>query len=198
MKFGVKRLLLLLVPAAIAACDGGPSALGPGDRTLLDLDDRPVSPRSLARVAGSAAVFVFTRTDCSISNRYAPEMRRLADAFSASGVRFALVFPDPDATGDEIRRHLSEFGYDLLALRDPDHAFAAATGAVTTPEAVVLDATGRLLYRGRIDDRWESFGQLRAEPTRRDLEEVLSELAAGGRPSFRATRAVGCRIEDLS
>lgn len=190
--------LLSWLLLGLAACGGVTSALSPEDLRLLDLEGRPVSPQGLAREAGTAAVFVFTRVDCPISNRYAPELRRLADAFEASGFRFVLVFPNPDVSAEEIRRHLSDYGYDLPALRDPDQRFAAATGAETTPEAVVLDAAGRLVYRGRIDDRWVAFGRLRSEPTRRDLEEVLRVLAAGGHPPSRATRAVGCLIEDLS
>jgi len=192
--------------AGFGACAGSPTA--PAHLpSLVDLDGRPVDPQALAREAGTAAVFLFTRADCPISNRYAPEVRRLAELFGAQGVRVALVYPNPDATAEDIREHLERYGYtsagesqgeSLLALRDPDQAFALATGAEITPEAVVLDGEGRLVYRGRIDDRWVAFGQLRAEPTRRDLEEVLTALAARETFELRTTQAVGCLIEDLS
>jgi hypothetical protein len=40
-------------------------------------------------------VLVFVRTDCPISNRYAPELRRLQDRFAPRGMAFWLVYPDP-------------------------------------------------------------------------------------------------------
>lgn len=172
--------------------------------SVVDLDGREVDPRALAERTGTAAVFVFTRIDCPISNRYAPEVRRLARAFAADGVRFYLVYPNPKATAEEIRAHLADYGYDagdgdeLPALRDPLQTLAAAVGTEVTPEAAVLDTGGRLVYRGRIDDRWVAFGKLRAEPTRRDLQEVLTALVAGDPVEPRTTRAVGCFIEDLS
>src|SRR5207249_9516148 len=41
-------------------------------------------------------VFIFVSTDCPISNRYAPEIRRVEGKFAPAGVRFWLVYPDPD------------------------------------------------------------------------------------------------------
>ena len=201
-------VLTLTAAVILAACGDSrvPSDLrkvGP----VLDLRGRAVDPGALARQAGTAAVLLFVRIDCPISNRYAPEVQRLAAAFAADGVRFYLVYPEPEATVEDIRVHLAEFGYDaedtggrasFVALRDPRQAWATATGAEVTPEAAVLDAGGHLVYRGRIDDRWVAFGQLRGAPTRRDLREVLTALAAGEPVAVRTTRALGCFIKDLS
>ncbi|MBV8808725.1 MAG: redoxin domain-containing protein, partial [Acidobacteriaceae bacterium] len=42
-----------------------------------------------------ARVFLFVRTDCPITNRYAPELQRLAQEFKGDGVDFWMVYPDP-------------------------------------------------------------------------------------------------------
>lgn len=42
-----------------------------------------------------------------------------------------------------------------------------------TPEAAVFLPTGKLLYRGRIDNRYVRFDQERATPTQRDLKEAI-------------------------
>ena len=50
---------------------------------------------ALRAPAGTKAiVFLFTSTDCPISNRYAPEVRRIAEAFGPKGVVFRLVYPE--------------------------------------------------------------------------------------------------------
>lgn len=193
-------LFLVSLPSVLVACAGpaGRSPADPGEVELLELDGGTVTPGELARRAGTAAVLLFTRADCPISNRYAPEVRRLAGRYGEHGVVFYLVYPNPDATPASIREHLEEFAYRLPALRDPEQRLVAATGARVTPEAAVFDPGGRMVYRGRIDDRWASFGTLRTAPTRRDLAEVLAGLAAGDSPEPRTTEAVGCYIEDLS
>ena len=74
-------------------------------RAVTDPDGRPVAP--LAGPA-PATVLLFTAVDCPISDRYAPEVRRLAARFGAAGVRFWLVYANagelPAAVRDARRR----------------------------------------------------------------------------------------------
>ncbi len=70
-------------------------------------------------------------------------------------------------------------------------------GATITPEAVVVDPHGRVLYRGRIDDRYVSLGLERPVATRRDLDEALTDITAGKAPRQATTLAVGCFIADF-
>src|SRR5581483_2466179 len=58
-----------------------------------------------------AVVFIFTSTDCPISNRYAPEVRRLVERFGGQGVVFRLVYPAAADSDTAIRAHLSAFDY---------------------------------------------------------------------------------------
>ena len=163
-----------------------------GAVTGIRLDGTVVSP--LASAAGvEANVLLFVMTDCPISNRYAPEVRRLHDEF-AGAVRFWLVYVDAHRPRDELREHRASFGYPFAALRDVDGALAALAGATVTPEAAVFDAARRLVYRGRIDDRYVSFGVARRAPRTRDLHDRLRRLAAGETLAFSQTRAVGCYI----
>lgn len=157
---------------------------------LVDLDGRPL-PATATR---GPTVLLFARSDCPISNRYAPEVQRLHAELAPRGVRFLLVYPDPAEPVPEIRAQHAAYGYPFAAVRDPEQAVTRATGATITPEAAVLDATGRLVYRGRIDDRWVDFGKQRPEPTTRDLETVLDDLVAGREVEPRSTRAIGCYI----
>ncbi|MYK89530.1 MAG: hypothetical protein F4018_15000 [Acidobacteria bacterium] len=160
-----------------------------GAVTGIRLDGTVVSP--LASAAGvEANVLLFVMTDCPISNRYAPEVRRLHDEF-AGAVRFWLVYVDAHRPRDELREHRASFGYPFAALRDVDGALAALAGATVTPEAVVFDAAQRLVYRGRIDDRYVSFGVARRAPRTRDLHDRLRRLAAGETLAVSQTRAVG-------
>jgi len=75
-----------------------------------------------------------------------------------------------------------------------------AAQATVTPEAAVFvgDRAGpRMVYRGRIDDRYVDFGRMRPEPRKRDLQEALQALAAGSTLTPRTTTAVGCSIAPL-
>lgn len=144
-----------------------------------------------------ATVLLFTRADCPISNRYAPEVRRLIGKFAPLGVAFFLVYPDAATSAAQVRAHVAGYGYPCPALLDPGHRLVALVGAEITPEAALFDREGRLLYHGRIDDRFASFGVARPQPARRDLEEALVALLDGREPPSRHEPAIGCLIADL-
>lgn len=149
----------------------------------------------LVSQAPGVTVYVFTTTDCPISNRYAPEIQRLAAKYSAK-VKFVLVYPVPTDSPELIREHQKKYGYALESIRDTNHLLVKQTGVTVTPEVAVM-AGDRLVYRGRIDDRYIELGKDRAQPTERDLESMLDALVAGKHVARRETRAVGCILSDL-
>jgi hypothetical protein len=63
-----------------------------------------------------------------------------------------------------------------------------------TPEAAVYAAQHRLMYRGRIDDRYVSLAVMRPRPTIRDLEQAVAATLAGARVPHQFTTPVGCFI----
>jgi len=145
----------------------------------------------------SARVFIFVRTDCPVSNRYAPEVRRLAEVFAGQGVEIWLVYPDRSETVDHIRRHLVEFGFPGQPLRDPAHDLVKRARVTFAPEAAVFDATGKLVYHGRIDDLWADVGRARPFARVHDLEDAISAVLEGKPVASPATRAVGCSLPDV-
>jgi len=155
---------------------------------------------ALQAPAGTKAiVFIFTSTDCPISNRYAPEVRRLAETFGSKGVVFRLVYPNPSEDASAIREHMAAYAYAGVAegVRDPKLALVKFAGATITPEAAVVVGV-RIVYRGRIDDRFVDLGRERPAPTRRDLFDALTAIVAGKPAPHATTQAIGCFISDLT
>jgi hypothetical protein len=129
---------------------------------------------------GKASVLFFLATDCPISNSYAPEVQRICAEYSPKGVGCNLVYVDPDPTAADVRKHLTEFRYaGVPAILDPAHKLAGAAGAKVTPEAAVIGAGGKVLYRGRIDNLYASLGKRRPAATELSLRKELEEVLAG-------------------
>ena len=145
------------------------------------------------RAAEPIRVLVFTTTDCPISNRYAPEIQRLASKFK-DRAKFILVYPVPTDSADLILEHHRKFGYSLESVRDA--SLVKKTGVTVTPEVAVM-AGDRMVYRGRIDDRYVELGRERPKPTTHDLEDALTAVVAGRSVAIKETRAVGCILADL-
>lgn len=139
-------------------------------------------------------VMIFVRTDCPISNSYAPEVKRLHEAYKGKGIDFQLIYSEPGLTEAGMRKHISDYGYLMPSERDEKHRFSKPAGATVTPEAVVF-VNGKVVYKGRIDDRFEALGKSRRAAAKHDLEEVLNMIVEGKQIRSRVTKAVGCAIE---
>ncbi len=158
------------------------------DGSLVDPLTQPENP--------TAHVFVFLTTDCPIANRYAPTLQRLANRCREENIAFTLVYPNQTDTAEAIQEHLKQYNHDCAAVRDVNQQLVAKTGVTVTPEAAVFDATGTMVYRGRIDDWYVDFGKYRRAPTTHDLDDAISCVIAGSPVRNPITKAIGCYIHN--
>ncbi len=175
-------VIVLLVAAIASRC----SAQG--------LAGKAIDP--LRESGGKVSVLVFLRTDCPVSNRYAPTLKALSSRY-AKRAKFWLIFPARSENARSIERYLVQYGYKLPAIQDRDLRFVRLAGATITPEAAVFSPKAELKYHGRIDNWFESAGRSRPAPTTHELSNAVEAVIAGRRPSVGTAPAVGCYMSDL-
>lgn len=181
----MSRFFYLLTLCLLAASPCA-AAISP---ILPDLQGAPHSP--LDTQGRRAVVLIFMGDDCPISNSYAPEINRLYAAYG-SQIAFTLVNTDTHVTAEAVRQHARDYHLRCPTLLDSAHALAKYAGATVTPEAVIYSPMGRLLYRGRIDNRYLDFGKTRYAATTHDLRDALRAVAAGKPVPHPETHPVGC------
>jgi thiol-disulfide isomerase/thioredoxin len=187
------RVLLLVVIAA--AWLVSPASNSPGAQsTAFDLAGNPIDP--LKSAGAKVVVLVFVRTDCPVSNRYAPAIQKLSDVHAGKAA-FWLVYPSKSESAEMIRKHEREYGYKIPALRDPRHVLVKESQVQITPEVAVFDAGRHLVYHGRIDNLYEDIGRARSVATTHELEDAISAALSGKSLDVGATHGVGCYISDV-
>jgi peroxiredoxin len=150
---------------------------------------------SLKKISESRAiVFVFLGTECPISNGYSEELNRLALEAGRSKILFIGIYADPDVTLSQAKAHSKEYRLGFPIHFDPKQRWIAATGVKVTPECVVLDSKGSILYRGRIDNRYSEPGKRRIHATTHELEECIKAIVAGKNEPMTHQPAIGCPI----
>jgi peroxiredoxin len=162
-----------------------PLALGDLAPTAT-LPDTDGAEHSLTPDGAPATVVVFT---CD-------RLLAVAGDYGARGVRTLLVnandgqrYPadSTDATRERVAR---EGPWPAPYLRDESQEVARAFGAQVTPDVFVLDADGRLRYRGAPDagyhDPSEGASWLRA---------ALDDVLAGREVARPQTKPVGCSVK---
>jgi hypothetical protein len=178
--------------APFAAAEQG-ATTRPADPTLTDLQG--VARRPLAPEEQRAVVLIFIRTDCPISNAYAPEINRLAAHYGPEKIGFFVVYAMKDLPESDARQHAKAYGYSCPAIIDRRHELVDAVGATATPEATVIGNAGKLIYRGRIDDLFVALGRQRYQATTHELRDVLDAVLAGRPAPVAFTPPVGCAID---
>src|SRR5436853_80343 len=144
--FAILSWILLFIAAAL-----------PGRAQLNlaeDLSGKSVDPFKAS--VNRTVVLLFVRTDCPISNRYAPTIQKLAEKFQGQA-SFWLVYPDADETAAGIREHIEQFHYAIPALRDVHHTLVKRDGATIHQESDVVDAARQLKNLCSIDDYDDTF-----------------------------------------
>src|SRR5260370_3140074 len=145
----------LLIVALMVLCLGSALLISNTLQSVAtDLEGKPFDPFRAAR--GKVAVMIFVRTDCPISNRYAPAIQQLSARNGGKAV-FFLVYPGKKDTANSIRKHDREFGYTLAALRHPQHILVKQSQAQITPEAAVFGRHPRPPFHAPSDQLSQEF-----------------------------------------
>ena len=148
-----------------------------------------VKTHAVSPVATKARVTVFLSTQCPVSKVYIPRLNALEKHFKVSGVQFKGVFSNVQESQTEIWAFSQSRHMNFACTKDADGHIAAKYGAAMTPQAFVEDATGKILYQGRIDDNADTF-LVRSH----DLADALSAVVAGRGIAHQKTVSFGCII----
>ena len=187
-----------LFACAIVAVSGRPAA---GDvpappaigATIADfsLPDASGKEHTLASLAGkNGSVLIFMAVQCPVSNAYNERMEKLAQDYKAKGVNVIGVNSNVGDSADAVKAHAAEKNLTFVILKDAGNKIADRLGASVTPEAYFIDASNKLLYRGRIDNSKNPEGVTSSE-----LREALDATLAGKPITKTTANAFGCTIK---
>jgi formylglycine-generating enzyme required for sulfatase activity len=144
-----------------------------------------------------ATVFVFLATHCPISNSYLPELNRLHAHFSSKQVEFYCVLCDQHTTQQNAAEHQREYNIAFPVLLDRTRTLQRRLKPTHTPQAVVVNKAGTVIYTGRIDDRYRELARPRPRAQRRELADALLAVTAGRQPKVAHAKPVGCLLEPV-
>jgi hypothetical protein len=140
---------------------------------------------------GRGAVIVFWSSVCSHCSRY--------DAYFSSfterhpELAFAAIASRQNESADDIRTALTSRGLGFLMLYDEGSAVARQLFTQQTPRVFLVDAEGRLVYRGAIDN-FKYPEDTEYEPY---LEPAITSHLAGLPVARPDTPSFGCAISSV-
>ena len=183
--------LLLLLPLAKAADEPVPNLFRV--RHIVDVagQDHLLGGKPGTKVV----VIVFLGPECPISQRYVPELNRLAAGRGTNGLEFYGVVSGRSAKREEAAAFQKDYAIQFPILFDEGGLLARWFHPTHVPEAFVLKPDGDIVYHGRIDDGYASPGRPRAVVQHRELRDAIAAVRAGRTPGRVYAPPVGCYFE---
>jgi peroxiredoxin len=144
----------------------------------------------LSHYRGSIVLIVFWSAECPVSREYDSYFNALLSRYPGDEVVVLGVDSNVHYGEREIVEAVRERQIGFSVLRDADSAIADDFGALTTPHVFIVDADGRLVYEGAVDDR--TFRQ--PEATISYVDQALAALLSDETPPVTQTQPYGCTI----
>ena len=194
--------LTTFLTLALFACSSG-ATLGTGEPApdFAGVDTQGKTQR-LSDYKGKIVVLEWTNHDCPYVRKHynSGNMQDQQREAAAQGVVWLSVISSAPgkqglvsaAEADELSQ--SRKAQPHAVILDPEGNIGRAYGAKTTPHMYVIDATGRLVYMGGIDDIATADADDIPGATQY-VRQALQELNAGDSVSTPVTRPYGCSVK---
>ncbi len=187
------RIPSLLLACAVAGCAHAPAV----DQTptlpetpLLATDHQTHKLSDLVS-GGKATVVEFFSADCPCQNAHDERLIDLWRRYQPQGVRFVVVDANYSASLDHDLAEAQERHYPFPIVVDPGGALMRALGAKYATYSVLLDAEGRVRYRGGFDSDRHPL----SEHPKAYLADAIGALLQGRDPDPAETKTLGCALE---
>jgi len=164
--------------------------------TLSDVvSGRSVSQSDITGPKGMLAMFICRH--CPFVKHVQDELVRLGRDYRASGIGIVAISSNdavgyPDDRPESLAEMSKELNFSFPFLYDESQDVARAYDAQCTPDFFLYDASGKLAYRGQLDDSRPGNG---LPVTGRDLRAALDAVMAGTPVSENQRPSIGCNIK---
>lgn len=142
----------------------------------------------------NAVALIFVSTDCPIANSFQPTLQKLHQEFTTQGIAFFMVYCSPNVTAQAIEKHRAEYRIKMPAALDASQTIGRLTAAKVTPESIVIDRQGRIIYRGLINNLYAGYGKKRRQATAHYLRDAFESLLRNAPIATQRTKPLGCFI----
>jgi peroxiredoxin len=197
----IKTVLIMLTSLAAAAFAFDPPSVGSAAPNF-SLPDAKGETRSLSQYKGKYVVLEWFNPQCPFVKKHygSGNMQKLQEEYSRKGVVWLTINSSaPGAWGaltpEQAGKKMTEWKTHPTAfLLDSDGKAGRAYGAKNTPNMVVINPEGRIVYEGAIDSK--------ATPSADDIPSstnyvkvALDESLAGKPVTTSRTKPYGCAVE---
>lgn len=195
------RLLIIFLIGCCSEKLAAQMVKGPIDNTMLHSffdKQTPINIKKKLKGTDDAAyqLLVFLSPECPLSQNYSVVLQQLSNEFEDIIQVYGIV-PGSTVTKKEIQHFANKYKILFPIYSDKSMTTIKAVHATTTPEVVLLDMEGHLVYRGAIDDWAVDLGKKKSKASNEYLRNALLQVRSGLPVQIVMKEPVGCLINDF-
>lgn len=164
------------------------------DVMMVGVNDKEVSLNKAKKENG--LLVIFSCNTCPFVIKWEDRYNDLKTRCDKDKVGMIVLNPNEAKRADEdalsaMKKHATDMKYNFDYVVDAQSKLADAFGAKTTPHVFLFDKSGKLVYRGAIDDNADDKTQVKEKY----LESAIGQMVKGEAITLAETKPVGCSVK---
>jgi len=191
--------LAIFVAGAIYGTDVPPVGSSAPDFSLTDAKGKA---HSLSEYKGKYVVLEWFNPECPFVKKHygSGNMQKLQEEYTGKGVVWLTIDSsapgtEGNLTAEQAQKKITEWKTRQTALLlDPEGKAGRAYGAKNTPDMIVINPEGKIVYEGAIDSK-ATPNPLDIPNSTNYVKVALDESMAGKSVSTSSTKPYGCSVK---
>jgi thioredoxin-related protein len=172
-------------------------ALPNGDLKMQDVSGKAVSLNDAK--ADNGLLVMFSCNTCPYVKLSESRIKELGLLTKQNKIGMVLVNSNEaqrseDDSFEAMKQYSKAQGYSFSYVLDKNSQLANAFGATRTPHCFLFDKSGKLVYRGAIDDNIKDANDAKEHY----LKDAIVSTASGKSIKTNSTKSVGCGIKRMA
>ena len=147
-------------------------------------------------IKNNGILVVFTSNKCPFVVMWEDRYKLIEDECLKSDIGMVYINSnesrrDGDDSIDKMKEHAKKMGYNYPYLIDRNSKIANSFGAKTTPHIFLFNKNKKLIYKGAIDDNYQSIKNVKEKY----LINAITQLKNKKEIKINTTKAIGCSIK---
>lgn len=147
-----------------------------------------------AKVFKRMDCYFFFIPDCPVCKSEFQKVMALKEKYQKKGLTIKPIYSEPFPDLSDVKKTLINYGFDIPFICDSTLQIARTYKIETTPQFILTDSSGTILYSGALDDYYYSLGQHKKLATENYLEKAINCALANKDIELKYVKPIGCKI----
>ena len=162
---------------------------------LKRITDSNSTSFTLPRPHTPLLLFIFLSPECPLSKNYTLTLNQLFNQYNHQ-VEFYGCVSGSGFSDTEIKSFINTYKVLYPMIVDKDKRLTKYVAARVTPEVMLLNRNGEMMYSGAIDDWIQELGKQKPKASKHYLQDAISACLSNKNVPVKRTMATGCLIND--